>query len=233
MAQSASAFEHFLPGRSGPAIIAHGGGNSVDHVRDYVTAGADYLEVDLWVHRGRLEARHERRVRMLPLLFEKWYLRRVPSTHYGLVELLETAAGSSAGIFLDLKNGGAEAAGAISKVIAEAGVTPRIVASSQQWRALRAVSEQLPDVDTFYSIDVRAKLDLFLSISDRDMRPRGVSCRHSLLTEPIVRALRSRGLLVVAWTVDDTGRARELVEWGVHGITTHRVTEMHEEFGHA
>lgn len=232
MAQSVSAFEHFLPGRNGPAIIAHGGGNSVDHVRDYVAAGADYLEVDLWIHRGRFEARHERRVRMLPLLFEKWYLRRVPSTHYGLVELLEAAAGSSAGIFLDLKNGGAEAAGAISRVIAEADVTPRIVASSQQWRALRAVAEQLPQVDTFYSIDVRAKLDLFLSVSDRDVRPRGVSCRHSLLSAPIVRRLRDRGLLVVAWTVDDPERARELVEWGVHGITTHRVAEMHEEFGH-
>lgn len=232
MAQSASAFAHFLPGRSAPAIIAHGGGNSVDHVRDYVAAGADYLEVDLWIHRGRFEARHERRVRMLPLLFEKWYLRRVPSPHYGLVELLEAAAGSSAGIFLDLKNGGAEAAGAISRVIAATATTPRIVASSQQWKALRAVAAELPQVDTFYSIDVHAKLDLFLSVSDRDVRPRGVSCRHTLLTAPVVRRLRDRGLLVVAWTVDDTERARELVDWGVHGITTHRVAEMHETFGH-
>jgi glycerophosphoryl diester phosphodiesterase len=233
MALSASALEHFLPGRTGPAIIAHGGGNSVDHVRDYVAAGADYLEVDLWIHRGRFEARHERRVRLLPLLFEKWYLRRVPSAHYGLVELLEAAAGSSVGIFLDLKNGGAEAAGAIAQVIAATGITPRIVASSQQWKALRAVAEQLPEVDTFYSIDVRAKLDLFLSVSERDVRPRGVSCRHSLLSAPIVRRLSDRGLLVVAWTVDDTERARELVDWGVHGITTHRVAEMHEEFGHS
>lgn len=232
MAQTEPAFEHFLPGRSGPAIIAHGGGNSTDRVRDYVAAGADYLEVDLWIHRGRFEARHERRVRMLPLLFEKWYLRRVPRAHYGLVELFEAAAGSSAGIFLDLKNGGAEAAGALSAILAEADVTPRVVASSQQWRALRAVNERLPQVATFYSIDVRAKLDLFLSVSDRDVRPRGVSCRHTLLTAPIVRQLRNRGLLVVAWTVDDVERARELVEWGVHGLTTHHVTEMHEAFGH-
>jgi glycerophosphoryl diester phosphodiesterase len=233
MAQSASAFEHFLPGRSGPAIIAHGGGNSLDRVRDYVAAGADYLEVDLWIHRGRFEARHERRVRMLPLLFEKWYLRRVPRPHYGLAELLEAAAGSSAGIFLDLKNGGAEAAGAISRVLAATVSAPRLVASSQQWRALRAIAEQLPEIDTFYSIDVRAKLDLFLSVSDRDVRPRGVSCRHSLLSAATVQKLRDRGLLIVAWTVDDTARARELVEWGVHGITTHRVAEMHKEFGHS
>lgn len=232
MAQSAAAFQHFLPGRRGPAIIAHGGGNSIERVRDYVAAGADYLEVDLWMHRGRFEARHERRVRMLPLLFEKWYLRRVPSPHYGLVELLEAAAGSSAGIFLDLKNGGADTAEALATVIARAQHQPRIVASSQQWKALRAVAERLPAVDTFYSIDVRAKLDLFLSVQDRDLRPRGISCRHTLLTGPVVRQLIERGLLVVAWTVDDIERGRELAAWGVHGLTTHRVAEMHAALGH-
>jgi glycerophosphoryl diester phosphodiesterase len=231
MAQSAPALQHLLPGRSGPAIIAHGGGNSLDRVRDYVAAGADYLEVDLWLHRGRFEARHERRVRLLPLLFEKWYLRRVPSPHYGLAELLEAAAGSSAGIFLDLKNGGASAAEALAAVIAGTEHQPRIIASSQQWKALRAIAERLPAVDTFYSIDVRAKLDLFLSVSDRDMRPRGVSCRHTLLTGPIVRQLIDRGLLVVAWTVDDIERARELAGWGVHGLTTHRVAGMHAALG--
>ncbi|GMV86615.1 MAG: hypothetical protein AMXMBFR80_24700 [Dehalococcoidia bacterium] len=233
MAQGVPSFQHFLPGRSGPAIIAHGGGNSIDRVRDYVAAGADYLEVDLWMHRGRFEARHERRVRMLPLLFEKWYLRRVPSPHYGLVELLEAAAGSSAGIFLDLKNGGAGAAEALETVIAEAGHKPRIVASSQQWQVLRAVAERLPGVDTFYSIDVPAKLDLFLSVQDRDVRPRGISCRHTLLTGPVVRRLIERGLLVVAWTVDDIERGRELAGWGVHGLTTHRVAQMHAALGSA
>lgn len=233
MAQGVPSFQHLLPGRSSPAIIAHGGGNSIDRVRDYVAAGADYLEVDLWMHRGRFEARHERRVRMLPLLFEKWYLRRVPSPHYGLVELLEAAAGSSAGIFLDLKNGGAGAAEALETVIAEAGHKPRIVASSQQWQVLRAVAERLPGVDTFYSIDVPAKLDLFLSVQDRDVRPRGISCRHTLLTGPVVRRLIERGLLVVAWTVDDIERGRELAGWGVHGLTTHRVAQMHAALGSA
>jgi len=84
--------------------------------------------------------------------------------------------------------------------------------------------------DTFYSVDVSAKLDLFRAVADRDSRPRGISCRHTLLTEPVVRELASRGLLVVAWTVDDPHRARQLVDWGVHGITTHRVAEMRAEF---
>lgn len=230
MAESAPAHFELAPGRSGPAIIAHGGGNTAERAHDYLNQRADFLEVDLWLRAGRFEARHERRMRWLPVLFEKWYLRRAPREHFGLDELLAETAEHDANIFLDLKNGGAEAAAVLHRVLARA-ARPRVVAaSSQQWRALRAVHELLPDVEAFYSIDVRAKLDLFLSVNDRDARPRGVSCRHTLLSEQTVAALHARGLLVVAWTVDDIERARELVAWGVDGITTHCVEEMLAEF---
>ena len=219
-----------VPERQGPAIIAHGGGNTIVRAEEFIEAGADYLEVDLWLHRGRFEARHERRTRWLPLLFEKWYLRRVPRAAYGLEELLDATAENQAGIFLDVKNGGQEAAVLLRRILRTHQHPARVVASSQQWRALRAMRELTPQVDAFYSIDVRAKLDLFLSVVDRDTRPRGVSCRHGLLTERSIRELHNRGLLVVAWTVDDLERARELVAWGVDGITTHNVAEMCAEF---
>lgn len=230
MAQSASQVLDLVPGRTGPAIIAHGGGNTMERIRQFLEDGADYLEVDLWVHGGRFEARHERRLRWLPLLFEKWYLRRAPSSRHGLQELLREADGHDAGIFLDLKNGGAAAASLVRRSLSATGFAERVVASSQQWRTLRAVREMLPEVDAFYSIDVRAKLDLFLSVADRDTHPRGVSCRHTLLSERVVRTLHDRGMLVVAWTVDDVERARELVSWGVDGITTHQVRQMRAEF---
>jgi glycerophosphoryl diester phosphodiesterase len=219
-----------VPGRSGPAIIAHGGGNAIVRAHEFIDAGADYLEVDLWLHRGRFEARHERRTRWLPLLFEKWYLRRVPSAHHGLEELLEATAHHDVGIFLDLKNGGREAAILLRRTLAARPQPPRVVASSQQWRTLRAMRELNPEVDTFYSIDVRAKLDLFLSVVERDTRPRGVSCRHGLLNPRTIGQLHQRGLLVVAWTVDDLDRAHQLVEWGVDGLTTHNVDQMCREF---
>ena len=230
MAQETASLLDLVPGRDGPAIIAHGGGNAISRAHDFIASGADYLEVDLWMHRGRFEARHERRMRWLPLLFEKWYLSRVPSAMYGLEELLEETAGHAAGIFLDIKNGGAGAAALLRRILASNPHPRRVVASSQQWRALRAMRELTPEVDAFYSIDVRAKLDLFLSVADRDTRPRGVSCRHTLLDRRVVRLLHQRGLLVVAWTVDDVERARELVSWGIDGITTHKVEDMRAEF---
>lgn len=231
MSASGPGTRELIPGRTGPAIIAHGGGNTVSTVHDYVADHADFLEVDLWLRGGYFEARHERRVRWLPVLFEKWYLRRAPRARYGLDELLNETVDHGVGIFLDLKNGGEQAAMLLRRILARSERPPRrVVASSQQWRTLRAIREILPEVDAFYSIDVRAKLDLFLSVTDRDARPAGVSCRHSLLSKAIIERLHQRGLLVVAWTVDDLERARELVAWGIDGLTTHKVREMHEEF---
>jgi glycerophosphoryl diester phosphodiesterase len=214
-----------IPGRNGPAIIAHGGGNTIPRIADAIAGGADFLEVDLWVHKGRFEARHERAAYPLPLLFEKWYFRRPPRTPFGLAELLREAAGR-ARVFLDLKNGDVEAARLVRRSLDEAGPGVQLTASAQQWRILRAVAREAPEIDLFYSIDVAAKLDLFFSVIERDMTPKGVSCRQTLLTEPLVERLHAKGLAVVAWTVDDVDRARTLASWGVEGITTHRPAEV-------
>ena len=51
---------------------------------------------------------------------------------------------------------------------------------------------------------------------------RGVSIRHSLLDEGVVARLHEQVPIVVAWTVNDATRARQLISAGVDGITTDR-----------
>lgn len=221
------------PRRKGPAIIAHRGGNSRHQIRDALAHLADYLEVDLWVDRGQFEARHEASLRPLPFLWggiwRPWYLKRMHERPFGLAELIRDAR-DEIGIFLDLKNGGKTAGRLIRSAIDEAHYTPRMAASSQRWSVLRGIAETAPEVDLYYSIDAIPKLDLFLSVSERDLRPRGVSCKHKFITEPLVRQLHDRGLLVIAWTVDDGDRAMQLAEWGVDGITTNVVPRIRDRF---
>jgi len=206
------------------AIIAHGGGNSLQRARNDIRSGADFLEADLWVHAGRFEARHERALYPLPLFIEKWYLRLAPRKPFGLTELLKETAGSTP-VFLDIKNGRGVAAPLIRRALDAVGPAERLLASSQLWHVLREVQEIAPEVETYYSIDVYPKLALFLSVFGRDSRARGVSCQERLLTERIIRDLKRRNLSVIAWTVDDLDRAKELLSWGVDAITTHRVAE--------
>jgi glycerophosphoryl diester phosphodiesterase len=47
-----------------------------------------------------------------------------------------------------------------------------------------------------------------------------ISIRHSLLTAERVAELHGRGVTMIAWTVNDPVRARELIGWEVDGITS-------------
>ncbi len=215
------------PGASSrPALIAHGGGNSAAGVRESLAGGAAVIEVDLWARRGRLEARHDRRVPgPLPLLYEFWYLKPAPRRTYYLEDLLEACRGR-AGVFLDLKNGLGQTAPILRRVLAGHGRGVHAVASSQNWPLLREVGLACPHLDLYYSIDTLDQFDLFRSVVQHDVRPVGVSCRHSLLDRDVIADFHDAGLAVVAWTVDDGDRARELASWSVDAITSNRVGDV-------
>lgn len=211
--------------RGYPAVIAHSAGNARATAEGAVEQGADFIEVDLWLRNGKFEARHERRVGALPLLFEKWYLA-LASKPFNL-RMLADLVGDRSGLFLDFKTNSGASAEATAAVLADVASKAPVVASSPHWEVLRVLHDVAPQVPLFYSIDVTARLDLFRSVMQHDFRPAGISCRGSLLTRPLVEEFQERGIRVVAWTIDDLPRAAELASWGVDGITTHLVDEMH------
>lgn len=215
-----------LPGLERPAVISHAGGNNAWRVDGAIAQGADLIEVDLWERAGRFEARHERRVGGLPFLYEKWYFRR-PDAPFDLADLLR-ATDTRARLFLDFKNGGIKPVHLLRDAIdaAEPWLVP--AASSQTWGVLRHIRRHLPEVPVYYSIDVPAQLDLLMENLRREEPPDGVSCRHSLLDAGTIRMLHRAGMAIVAWTVDDPARARELVDQGVAAITTHEVEEIRD-----
>jgi glycerophosphoryl diester phosphodiesterase len=207
-----------------PAVIAHRGGNSEGRAEEALHRGADLLEVDLWSHRRRLEARHERRILHTPVLYERWYLGWSARNGFTLPDLLQLTAGK-AGVLLDFKNRH-HAPELIREAFRSVGESATVAASSQLWHVLRTVHEVNPRVELFYSIDVRSQLDLFLSVVERDARPTGVSCNHRHLDEALANRFRQLGLAVIAWTVDDPERAVQLAGWGVDAITTNRVAPV-------
>ncbi|MDE2669937.1 MAG: glycerophosphodiester phosphodiesterase [Chloroflexota bacterium] len=221
-----SGAQAFAAVSSRPTLIAHGGGNGPDPVLKALASRAPFIEVDLWLHGGRLEARHERRVPgPLPLLYEFWYLTPAPRPPYHLEDLLLACEGR-ASVLLDLKNGLGKLAPVLRQTLAAFGRGVDVVASSQNWPLLREVKVACPELELYYSIDTPDQFDLFQSVMLHDPLPAGVSCRHTLLDRRIVRDFHDAGLAVAAWTVDDGDRARDLVRWGVDAITTNQVEEI-------
>lgn len=110
-----------------------------------------------------------------------------------------------------------------------------------QRRLAAALADQLPDcrrfvVSTDRDLELQAYADAgfrtWRTIKDRaalrsalhgpPSGQTGVSVRHSVLDGRAVDALHQRFATVVAWTVNDPRRARQLRDLGVDGITTDR-----------
>ncbi|MCC6381588.1 MAG: glycerophosphodiester phosphodiesterase [Dehalococcoidia bacterium] len=214
------------PGQSAPRLLAHAC-NSLPALEGALASHPDFVEVDFWARKDALEARHDRALYPIPLLLAGWRLRRAPSVAFKLSHVLHHSR-DRAHIFLDFKNGARDAPALVRATLDAVEPDVRVAASSQNWATLRAVRALCPEVDLFYSIDVRAKFDLFLSVQQRDPLPVGVSCNHRLLGREALQQLQARRLLVVAYTVDDLERAAELAAWGVDGLTTHRVADIRQ-----
>lgn len=205
-----------MPEPEHPFAIAHAG-NTRRRLALALAADVDVVEADIWRHGRTMSLHHERRLPLLPLLFERWHVRLARGL-LSIDDLLETVDGR-AGLLLDLKSGGARAAGALLRALDRHPRTGRVEVSSHHWGTLRRLARARPGVGVYFSIGRQRMLETFERLPRDAVRPAGVSIQHGLLDERRVERLKLRDLRVYAWTVRDVARARLLLQWGVDGIT--------------
>jgi glycerophosphoryl diester phosphodiesterase len=79
---------------------------------------------------------------------------------------------------------------------------------------------------TWHSAGTVAQLQNLLALGA--IEDEAVSVRHSLLSRDVVAQLHQQVSTVVAWTVNDPSRAREMREFGVDGVTTDRTAVLRQ-----
>lgn len=106
---------------------------------------------------------------------------------------------------------------AVVSVLRRARVLERTTLQSFDLRALRYAEKRYPEL----------KLSLLLENGDPQQAlqelgflPAVFSCHHEMLNRARVKELQALGLEVIPWTVNDIGRAEELMGMGVDGIIT-------------
>ena len=198
-----------------PLRIAHRGGNALKRLVEAERASVDVVELDLWLHRGRLDVRHAQSTGALPLLRDGWSLRPGRAGRLQLANILDSAQPDTR-LMLDLKGGDSNLPRAAMSLMAERRPGEPYVVSSREWDLL-APFRSLPHVLAIYSCGSRKALAEALDIARRDGLPAvGTHRRH--LDPQRVAELREHVPECFAWGVDDRHRARELTEWGVTGI---------------
>src|SRR4051812_26363011 len=113
-------------------VIAHRAGNDPALARAAADAGADFVEADVWCYRGRLEVRHEKTVRGLPVLWDKWKLETGLAPRTSLDALL-TAIDPDIGLMLDLKGRDERLPSMVARALQDAHRRAPVAVCSQNW----------------------------------------------------------------------------------------------------
>jgi len=192
-------------------VCAHRHGNDLVLLSAAEAAGVDLVEVDIHLYRNELDARHEKTVGPLPLV---WDRRRRPAWNPPRQRLDEVLASAhpATTFYIDLKGWSRRLS---RRVIAALEPRASYVVSSRAWWLLHPF-RRLDDVSVLRSIGAAWQLRVFLGRARSGAG--GVSIRSDLLSETIVAELKTRTEIIFAWNVTTATHARQLQQWGVDGV---------------
>jgi glycerophosphoryl diester phosphodiesterase len=211
--------------RARPLAIAHGAGNDPVRLRAAEELGVDYVEADVWLHRDRLEVRHEKTAGPLPVLWDRWTLAPGWAPRLDLAGLVRAARPETV-LLLDLKGVNRRLPELVLATLAECAPRRRFAVCSQNWDFVDAVAARL-EVTAFYSVGNRWQLRALPARLDRAGR-RAVSIKATLLDAATVRAIKERATAVVPWRVRTPAQVRQLLDWGVDGINADDLALLRE-----
>jgi glycerophosphoryl diester phosphodiesterase len=204
-------------------------GNTAESFDAAVEVGVDMIELDvLRGKEGKLVVAHD----------EHDALRRRPMDLTEALDLFLAAPLNEVEIDCDLKLAGREAelAGAISGL----GLVERTMVSTMEIDSLLKLRQLEPDLRLGWTYPksrtdwtqygwakpalraglsaIRRRFPAMLEKKAPELGVNAVWAYHPIITPRLVEAARNAGVELMAWTVDDADRIRELVEMGVDGI---------------
>jgi hypothetical protein len=197
--------------------IAHRAGNDLEVLREAARLGADVIEADVHLHRGRLEVRHLKTMGPLPWLWDRWELHPARAERMMLDQLLDALPPGQT-VMLDLKGVGQVGPETLRRLQARSVDHPLWVCARWWPSALAFAAADWATV----LLSARGRTEI--SRLRRRLRagavPYGVSLHLSMLTPGLVREVQAAGARVMTWPVDDRQALERAHELGVDGAIT-------------
>jgi glycerophosphoryl diester phosphodiesterase len=207
-------------------LIAHRAGNDLDELRKAFAIGVDYAETDVWLYRGRLEARHDKTAGPLPFLWERWSLKPGWKHRLVLSDVVRASIGKGR-LYLDLKGTEERLPKAVAVELRMMGVE-EVAFSSPNWWYLDELKNEFPKAGLFYTI---SNLDLLAAARPRLERGdfKAIAIHGDVVTKEVISELRSKGVAdITTWGVETAQRAREMFDRGVNGVTSQNLELLAE-----
>jgi glycerophosphoryl diester phosphodiesterase len=203
-----------------PFLIAHRAGNDLARLQSAEQHGVALIECDVHLRRGRLEVWHLKRIGPIPIIWDRWQLRRPWVSRLLLSDLLE-AIEPGTELMLDLKGFSPRLAGPLTECLDAFGAGRRFTVCSRNWRVLAALPSR-DDVRIVHSVGSRGQLRTLRERLRLGQPVAGISIHKRLLDAPIVAELKRDIELIVSWPIETMAEAHRLGTWGVDGMISKR-----------
>jgi hypothetical protein len=190
--------------------VAHNSGGRIEATLEALIFGADVIEVDVVAVDGVLYSAHKP---PLPFIGPRFF--RGPS-----LEQVWTASYRASAFKMDLKEDSPEYVELVAQFLNSRLPNREVIVASRSTIVLAALREKAPQTTLLLSVPDTEALDALQASSALQFLVDGVTIRESLLDSTNTLWLKDRGLMVIAWTVNDIERVNQLVYLGVDGITT-------------
>jgi glycerophosphoryl diester phosphodiesterase len=204
-------------------------GNTIDSFIAAVEEGVDMVEIDVLRDReGRLVIAHDHHDAM----------SRRPLALTDALDAFQEKPLDQVEIDCDLKLAGREAE--LAGALAGHGMVERAMVSTMEIESLQKLRRLEPDLRLGWTYPktrrdwpsytwarpalaaalaaMRRRFPAILARKAPELRIDAVWAYHHVITPKLVDAANEQGLELIAWTVDNPARIRELAEMGVHGI---------------
>jgi glycerophosphoryl diester phosphodiesterase len=214
-----------LAGLPRPIAIAHRAANDPLSLREAEAIGVDLVEADVWLHGGRLEVRHTKSLRPLPVLWDRW--RLVPSwkPRLQLHELLAELAPDT-GVMLDLKGGERRLPDALTETLRVDGRTRPVLVCARNWRLVDALDDR-EELTVMHSMGTTGQLRAhWKHLTSHENH--AVSVHRRLLSADVVHVLKQRSSTVVTWPINDERWLAKVLTWGVDGVISDSLPLLRE-----
>jgi glycerophosphoryl diester phosphodiesterase len=205
-----------------PFIVAHRAGNRLSDLHAAEHLKPTLVEADVRLYRGRLEVRHLKTAGPIPILWDRWELQASWRPQLHLEDLLAATAANSE-LMLDLKGPRRRLAERVLRAIEPYLHERRFTVCARWWRLLEHFAGT--PVRCVYSVGNERQLRSVLRrFANEGLE--GVSIHERLADRETVAALRKIADVVIAWPVNESARARELLRLGVAGLITDDAVEL-------
>lgn len=196
--------------------VAHRAGNDLLRLQAALDGGADLVEADVHLYRGRLEVRHTKTMGPLPWLWDRWYVVSAAPPRLSL-HALASVLPTEPRVMLDLKGWQPWLGRRVAAAMALSAPGLPYVVCSRHWRMLDAF-DGLDHVDVVHSVRSRAELARLARRLAGRRRSWGVAVHRDLLRHMDVPVLRESVEAVLTWPVNTAEAFDEVVRYGATGV---------------